>query len=129
MPTFTTTIQHLLEVYPDKLGRKKKKELVNLLVTQSCLTFCDPRLLCQWDFPGKNPGMSRHSLFQGICPSQGSNLGLLHCRQILYHLSHQRWAFKRKKSKFLYVDDMNLHIDNHEESTGKLLELIDSAKL
>ena len=129
MPTFTTTIQHLLEVYPDKLGRKKKKELVNFLVTQSCLTFYDPRLLCQWDFPGKNPGMSRHSLFQGICPSQGSNPGLLHCRQILYHLSHQGWAFKRKKSKFLYVNDMNLHIDNHEEYTGKLLELIDSAKL
>ena len=29
------------------------------------------------------------SLLQGIFPAQGSNLGLLHCRQILYHLSHQ----------------------------------------
>ena len=26
---------------------------------------------------------------QGIFPTQGSNLGLLHCRQILYHLSHR----------------------------------------
>ena len=26
---------------------------------------------------------------RGIFPTQGSNLGLLHCRQILYHLSHQ----------------------------------------
>ena len=26
---------------------------------------------------------------QGIFPTQGSNPGLLHCRQILYHLSHQ----------------------------------------
>ena len=25
----------------------------------------------------------------GIFPTQGSNLGLLHCRHILYHLSHQ----------------------------------------
>ena len=25
----------------------------------------------------------------GIFPTQGSNLGLPHCRQILYHLSHQ----------------------------------------
>ena len=29
---------------------------------------------------------------QGIFPTQGSNLGLLHCVQILYHLSH-RWSF------------------------------------
>ena len=29
------------------------------------------------------------SLLQGIFPTQGSNPGLLHCRQILYHLSHQ----------------------------------------
>ena len=28
-------------------------------------------------------------LFQGIFPTQGSNTGLLHCRQILHHLSHQ----------------------------------------
>ena len=29
------------------------------------------------------------SLLQGIFPTQGSNPGLLHCRQILYQLSHQ----------------------------------------
>ena len=32
---------------------------------------------------------SRHSLLHGIFPTQGLNPGLLHCRQILYHLSHQ----------------------------------------
>ena len=31
-----------------------------------------------------------HSLFQGIFPTQESKPGLLHCRQILYLLSHQR---------------------------------------
>ena len=30
-----------------------------------------------------------HSLLQGIFPIQGSNPGLLHCRQIFYHLRHQ----------------------------------------
>ena len=30
-----------------------------------------------------------HALLQGIFPTQGSNPGLPHCRQILYHLSHQ----------------------------------------
>ena len=47
------------------------------------------RLLCSWDFPGKNTGVSSHSLLQGIFPAQGSNPGLLHCRQILYHVSQQ----------------------------------------
>ena len=34
--------------------------------------------------------MGCHALFQGIFPTQGSNPGLQHCRQILYHLSYQR---------------------------------------
>ena len=51
---------------------------------------CSPvRLLCPWDSPGKNTGVGSHSLLQGIFPTQGSNLGLPCCRQILYHLSHQ----------------------------------------
>ena len=41
------------------------------------------------DSPGKNTGVGCHSLLQGIFPIQGSNLVLLHCRQILYHLSHK----------------------------------------
>jgi len=47
------------------------------------------RLLCPWDFPGKNTGVGRHSLLQGILQTHGLNLGLLLCRHILYHLSHQ----------------------------------------
>ena len=42
-----------------------------------------------WDFPGKNTGVRCHFLLQGIFLTQGSNPGLLHCRQILYQLSHQ----------------------------------------
>ena len=52
-------------------------------VAQMCLTLCDPmngilqaRILEWVAFP-----FSRGS--------QGSNLGLLHCRRILYQLSHQ----------------------------------------
>ena len=41
------------------------------------------------DFPGKNTGMGCHSLLQGIFLAQGSNPGLPHYRQTLYHLSHQ----------------------------------------
>ena len=46
------------------------------------------RLLCPWNSPGKN-GVGCHSLFQGLFLTQGSNPSLLHCRQILYSLSHQ----------------------------------------
>ena len=46
------------------------------------------RFLCPWYLSGKNTGVGCHSLLQGIFLTQGSNLGLLHCRQILYHLSH-----------------------------------------
>ena len=42
-----------------------------------------------WDFPGKSTGVGCHFLLQGIFLTQGSNPGLLHCRQMLYSLSHQ----------------------------------------
>ena len=45
------------------------------------------RLLCPWNSPGKNTGVGSHSLLQGTFPTPGLNLGLLHCRQILYRLS------------------------------------------
>ena len=48
----------------------------------SCLTLwphgpLPTRLLCSWDFPGKNIGGGCHSLFQGIFLIQGLNLCLL----------------------------------------------------
>ena len=52
----------------------------------SAFTF---RLYSPWNSPGQNAGVGSLSLLQGIVPTQGSNLGLPHCRQILYHLSHK----------------------------------------
>ena len=44
----------------------------------------------RWWACGWNTRMrARHSFLQRIFPTQGLNQGLLHCRQILYHLSHQ----------------------------------------
>ena len=40
------------------------------------------------EFPRQDSGVGYHFLLQGISPNQGSNPGLLHCRQILYHLCH-----------------------------------------
>ena len=39
--------------------------------------------------PGQNTRVGSLSLLRGIFPTQGSNLGLPHCRQILYQLSHK----------------------------------------
>ena len=46
-------------------------------------------LLHPWDFPSKNTGVGCHCLLQRIFLTQGSNPGLLHCRQTLYCLSYQ----------------------------------------
>ena len=42
-----------------------------------------------WNSPGQITRVGSLSLLQGIFLTQGSNLGLLHCRRILYQLSHQ----------------------------------------
>ena len=64
-------------------------------IAQSRLTLCDP-VDCSppgssvhGDSPGKNTGVGCDAFLQGIFPTQGSNPGLLYCRWILYHLSHQ----------------------------------------
>ena len=65
------------------------------LVAESCPSLCDP-MDCsppgssvRGDSPCKNTGVGCHALLQGIFPTQGSNPGLQHCRQILYCLSHR----------------------------------------
>ena len=74
-------------------GEKKESAVIKrkmCLVAQSCLTLCDP-MDCNppgssvpGDSPDKDIGVGFHALLQGIFPTQGSNPGLLHCRQILY---------------------------------------------
>ena len=51
-------------------------------------------LLCPCNSSGKNTGVGRHPLLQGIFPTQGLNPGLLCCSWILYHLSHQGSPFR-----------------------------------
>ena len=43
------------------------------------------RLLSPWDFPGKSTGVGCRFFLQGIFPTQGSILGLPHCK-------HVRWV-------------------------------------
>ena len=46
-------------------------------------------LYSPWNCSGQNTGVGSLSLLQGIFPTQGSNPGLLHCRWILYWVSHK----------------------------------------
>ena len=55
-------------------------------VAQLCLTL---RLYSLWNSPGQNTGVGSRFLLQGIFLTQGSNPGFLHCRQILYQISHK----------------------------------------
>ena len=65
------------------------------LVTKSCLILCDTMCCSPPSFPVCGISQARIlewvaiSFPQGIFPTQGLSPGLLHCRQILYHLSHQ----------------------------------------
>ena len=63
---------------------------------QSCPALCDPVDCSQPGSPPLSMGFSgqeywsgSHSLPQGTFLTQGLNLCLLHCRWILYHMSHQ----------------------------------------
>ena len=47
-------------------------------------------LYSPWNSSGQSTGEGSLSLLQGIIPTQELNLGLLHCRWILYQLSHKR---------------------------------------
>ena len=57
---------------------------------------CSPLLLCPCNSPGKNTEVGCHSLCLGVFLIQGSNPGPLHCRQILYCLSHQGSSYIHK---------------------------------
>ena len=88
--------------------------VIKVLVTQSCVTLQDP-MDCS------PPGSCVLGIFQarilewvaisfsrGILPTQGSNSGLLHCRQILYQLSHQGRDCGKKKAPILGTNKIKL---------------------
>ena len=86
----------------------KESESVSSSVMSDTLRFhgLQPtRLLCPWYSPGKKTGVGSQFLLQGIFPTQWLNLGLFHCRWILYCLSHQgRPVFRWTQSKTYLID-------------------------
>ena len=83
-----------------KNGTQKGKELIcccsvtsDVKWSESCSVVSDSLrphgLYSPRNSPGQNTGVGCLSVLQGIFPTQGLNSGLLHCRQILYQLSHK----------------------------------------
>ena len=92
------------------------------LVAQSCPPLCDPMNCSLPDSSVHGILQARilverggcHSLLQGIFPTQGLNPGLLHCKQILYRLSHQGSPLAEMGLYFFYVYKDYL---NHQSSS------------
>ena len=83
---------------------------VKVLVTESCLTLCDPMSVAHqapmsMGFSRQEYWVGCHYLLQGIFLTQGSNPGLLHCRQILYCLSYQESPQQNIK-RIIYHDQV-----------------------
>ena len=56
-----------------------------------------------------NTGVDSLSFLQGIFPSQGSTLGLLHCRQIVYQLSHYGSLLSESESRSIVSNSSRPH--------------------
>ena len=75
-----------------------------------------------WNPPGQNTGVGCHSLLQGIFPTQGSNPDLVHCRRILYQLSHQGNPFSRGYVVTIYffpLEMFSVLADGEDVVTGQ----------
>ena len=112
-------------------------------IKTTCINFdpmkCSPpRLLCSWNSPGKNTGVSSDSPLQGIFPTHGSKLGFLCCRQILYRLSHQGSPSIKKKQKTskckrietkqsVFSDHNGIKLErNNRKITGKISKYLEA---
>ena len=95
---------YLVQTWARKRERKDKwekfllRDKVSKWVSESCSVVSDSLwphgLYSLWNSPGQNTGVGSCSLLQEIFSIQESNQGFLHCRQILYHLSHQGMSKK-----------------------------------
>ena len=83
----------MIVLHPSALNQKIMRHpsfLYIKLESESCSVVSDSlQLYSPWNSPGQNTGVGSLSLLQGIFPTQGSNSGLLHCRRIVYQLSHK----------------------------------------
>ena len=87
LKTIRKTPKHLKHLLFALAGHGMKSESEIRLVMSDSLWLHG--LYSPRNSPGQNPGVGSLSLLQGIFPTQGSNSGLPHCRQILHQLNHK----------------------------------------
>ena len=100
-------------------------------------------LYSPWNSPGQNTGVGSLSPFQGTFPTQGSNWGFLHCRQILYQLSYWESPYAeyimrnarldeaqagikiagRNINNFRYADNTTLMAESEEKLKNLLMKV------
>ena len=86
IPGWRTKIPHAVW-HDQKTFLKKCLRRQQNLLAQLCLTLCNPMgLYSLWNSPGQNTGVG--PLLQQIIPAQELKQVLLHCRWVLYQLSH-----------------------------------------
>ena len=115
------TMGYMQETTNNPLFLEKMGCMYMCSVAQWCPTLCDP-MDCS------PPGSSVHGILQarilewiaipfsrGIFPTLGLNPGLPHCRQILYHLSHQGNSYQLH-SHPASIDLGMLDLRKHEET-------------
>ena len=115
-------------------------ESVKVLVSQSCPTLGDPM---DYNSLGSSVlGILQARILEWVAisfsrylPTQGLNLGLLHCRQILYRLSHQGSQSGSSKNSWLnsgcilrvepiwFLNGFNVGVDEEREVKGTSLEV------
>ena len=77
--------------------RKQENSLEKVKVRVASDSLWPHWLYSPWNSPGQNTGVGSLSLLHRIFPTQGLNSGLLHCRQILYQLSHKGSPIQKVK--------------------------------
>ena len=94
--------------YLEKIEKWKRLQHVELFAVPR--TVAPARLLCPWNSPGKNTRVGSHSLLPVSFPTQGSNAGLLHCRQILHQLRRQGSLLLKPIPRVLLSSHLGLRI-------------------
>ena len=95
-------------------------EILWLFVTHhldSNVTGSLSRLLCPWDFPGKNTGVGCHFHLQGLFPTQGLNPCLLHWQAIFFT---NKPATRETKVKGSTLNNMGVSFKSIEGLTRKI---------
>ena len=118
----------------NQISRINSEVCVCVLVTQSWPSLCDPRDCSSPGFsvhqnsPSQNTGVGSHSLLHGIILTQGWNLGLLHCRQILYHLNHQG-RIQRKSLLSIWIGLYTINSCHHPDLALPIMGSVSSRQI